>query len=68
MMKLQDLRAKDARLRDKLKDIHLKDVNLKDILTKCGGPNANAGDLIRCIFTSAFISACLITCFKGLVD
>jgi hypothetical protein len=66
MMKLQELRSKDARVREKLKDVRLKDV--KEILTRCGGPNANAADLIRCIFTSAFISACLITCFRGLVD
>lgn len=68
MMKLQELRAKDARLREKLKDVKLKDVNLKDVLTKCGASSHNAGDLIRCIFTSALISACLITWVKGLVD
>lgn len=66
MMKLQELRVKDGRIREKLKDVKLKD--LKDVLTKCGASSNNAGDLIRCIFTSALISACLITWFKGLVD
>lgn len=65
MMKLQNLRARDAKLKEKLKDVSLKDVNLKGILTKCGASSTNAGDLLRCIFTSAVIWLGFIMWFRG---
>lgn len=65
MMKLQDLRARDARLKERLKDVSLKDIKLKGILTKYGASSTSAGDLLRCIFTSAVIWLGFIMWFRG---